>query len=284
MHAKIAGPCPPPPPVPSLPLPSFPIFPARDVNPSPPRPLPTITTESHTQQLSACSTTLHRGSNEYGQLGIGSTVAVVGDAATAASNMGDNAVKVDYGNDSEFPIRFMSCGNSHVCLAHDTTSSGDFIPGNYGYKCWGRNHKGQLGYGDTTDRGSDPSHMGSNLQFLDFGSDGGEFLQAGADFTCVRSRLPGDFSYDKMTMYCFGDNSEKQLGLSDTSIIIGDEAGEVATQAAITPQFPSECGSPLVSPVSGGWGFLGFAMMKGTVCFSCGPGGSPARDDSVFCR
>lgn len=37
-------------------------------------------------------------------------------------------------------------------------------------KCWGYNNKGQLGYGDTTNRGTNQTTIGNNLQFVDLGS------------------------------------------------------------------------------------------------------------------
>lgn len=37
-------------------------------------------------------------------------------------------------------------------------------------KCWGENGLGQLGLGDTNDRGNDPGEMGSALAYLNFGS------------------------------------------------------------------------------------------------------------------
>eukprot|EP00756_Hemistasia_phaeocysticola_P027735 Hpha_TRINITY_DN16133_c2_g2::TRINITY_DN16133_c2_g2_i4::g.5394::m.5394 len=35
-------------------------------------------------------------------------------------------------------------------------------------KCWGWNHVGQLGYGDTNNRGGNAGEMGTNLPFVTF--------------------------------------------------------------------------------------------------------------------
>ena len=38
-------------------------------------------------------------------------------------------------------------------------------------KCFGRNDAGQLGYGDTNNRGDEPDEMGDDLPFVDLGAD-----------------------------------------------------------------------------------------------------------------
>ena len=51
-------------------------------------------------------------------------------------------------------------GGSHTCaILNDDT-----------LKCWGDNSKGQLGYGDTSTRGSGSGQMGDDLPIVDFGS------------------------------------------------------------------------------------------------------------------
>ena len=37
-------------------------------------------------------------------------------------------------------------------------------------KCFGKNNRGQLGYGDTENRGDDADEMGDNLDYVDLGS------------------------------------------------------------------------------------------------------------------
>ena len=37
-------------------------------------------------------------------------------------------------------------------------------------KCFGKNNRGQLGYGDTQNRGDDADEMGDNLDYVDLGS------------------------------------------------------------------------------------------------------------------
>jgi len=51
----------------------------------------------------------------------------------------------------------MAAGHYHTCA----------ILGSGAIKCWGYNALGQLGLGDSTDRGSDPSQMGDALPAVD---------------------------------------------------------------------------------------------------------------------
>ena len=76
-------------------------------------------------------------------------------------------------------------------------------------QCWGGNDYGQLGLGDSHNRGNASDQMGDDLDVVDLG-DG--FVVAdislGHDFTCALS-LVG-------TLKCFGSNAFGQLGYGDT--------------------------------------------------------------------
>ena len=54
--------------------------------------------------------------------------------------------------------------------------------GGQNLRCWGRNAKGELGYGDTHSRGTSAGHMGNYLPVVDVGSD--------VDIETARQRLP----------------------------------------------------------------------------------------------
>ena len=54
----------------------------------------------------------------------------------------------------------VAAGELHVCAILD----------DHRVKCWGYNAEGQLGLGDTKDRGGDPSTMGDNLPTVDLGT------------------------------------------------------------------------------------------------------------------
>lgn len=54
------------------------------------------------------------------------------------------------------------------------------------FQCWGHNNNGQLGQGDTLDRGDTPSSLGTNLAAIAFGAgDVPTAIECGLAFTCV---------------------------------------------------------------------------------------------------
>ena len=60
---------------------------------------------------------------------------------------------VDLGS---YTVASIATGHSHACAVFE----------NGRLKCWGWNAAGQLGYGDTDNRGDGPGEMGSNLTFV----------------------------------------------------------------------------------------------------------------------
>jgi hypothetical protein len=84
-----------------------------------------------------------------------------------------------------------------------------------GWKCWGFNGGGQLGVGDTNDRGRSKAGLGAALPEVDFGP-GLVALDvvAGGKHNCAR--LVGG------QVKCWGDNEYGQLGLGDTFSRGGD--------------------------------------------------------------
>eukprot|EP00756_Hemistasia_phaeocysticola_P052844 Hpha_TRINITY_DN28144_c0_g1::TRINITY_DN28144_c0_g1_i1::g.103210::m.103210 len=76
-------------------------------------------------------------------------------------------------------------------------------------RCFGRNDAGMLGYGDTLQRGSAPSTMGTNLPAL--------------PSTLTAMHLGGDFACGNTSaaLVCWGSNAQGQLGsgsISNTSL------------------------------------------------------------------
>jgi alpha-tubulin suppressor-like RCC1 family protein len=53
--------------------------------------------------------------------------------------------------------RSLALGWAHTCALLDDGT----------VKCWGRNYFGQLGLGDTRDRGGEPNQMGDHLPVVD---------------------------------------------------------------------------------------------------------------------
>lgn len=85
------------------------------------------------------------GYNEYGQLGRSDTQ----DIGGLAGHMGDQLLPVDLGR----PVVAVRAGGYFACAV----LAGGAI------KCWGANHRGQLGLGDTERRGDEAGEMGDLL-------------------------------------------------------------------------------------------------------------------------
>ncbi len=86
-------------------------------------------------------------------------------------------------------------------------------------KCWGYNTQGQLGQGDTDHRGIEPNQMGSDLPFIDLGTDRTvKFIAANYYHACA--------ILDNDSLKCWGRNSKGQLGLGDKENR-GDDANEM---------------------------------------------------------
>ncbi|MFT3772671.1 MAG: MopE-related protein [Minicystis sp.] len=89
-------------------------------------------------------------------------------------------------------------------------------------KCWGYNALGQLGLGDTVERGVDTGEMGNQLPFVNLGTGKtAKAVSAGGHHACA--------ILNDNTVKCWGDNSyygRGNLGLGDTAHR-GDNAGEM---------------------------------------------------------
>jgi alpha-tubulin suppressor-like RCC1 family protein len=134
------------------------------------------------------------GDNEFGQLGLGDT----GNRGQVPGDMGDNLPAVDLGTGRT--ARALAAGVEHTCALLDDDT----------VKCWGYNGTGQLGLGDTNNRGDGPLEMGDNLPAVDLGT--GRTAQALAASTFHTCAL-----LDDGTVKCWGRNDDGQLGLGDTN-------------------------------------------------------------------
>ena len=152
------------------------------------------------------------GHNAYGQLGVGHT-ATLGDGP---GEMGDNLPAVDLGGlpGAGITALALAAGDDHTCALRDDNT----------VKCWGGNLDGQLGLGDTEDRGDGANEMGDSLPTVDLGPGRvAVALGAGSSHTCA-VRDTGD-------LVCWGLNQHGQLGQGDTAWR-GDEAGELGASLA----------------------------------------------------
>jgi alpha-tubulin suppressor-like RCC1 family protein len=89
------------------------------------------------------------GFNASGQLGQGDTSTV-----WRASDLGDSLLAVDLG--AGRTARAIATGDNQTCAILDDAS----------IKCWGSNTAGQLGLGNTSNRGDNSSEMGDNLPVI----------------------------------------------------------------------------------------------------------------------
>jgi cysteine-rich repeat protein len=145
------------------------------------------------------------GRNADGELGQGNTDVWTGDVP---NEMGGNLLPVDFG--TGLTAAGMTLGNTHTCV---------LVAGSGEVKCWGVNNAGNLGLGDTQDRGGLLSDMGDNLQSVDLGTGRtAQQVAAGSNSNCAL--------LDDDTVKCWGINGKGELGQGDT-VWRGDDPGEM---------------------------------------------------------
>ncbi len=133
------------------------------------------------------------GLKPSGELGLGDTM-TRGDFS---GDMGDALPTVDLGTGRSAVA--IAAGETHTCAVLDDAT----------VRCWGYNAFGQLGLGDTRNRGDMPGQMGDNLPAVDLGT--GQMavaVAAGGLHTCAL--------LDDGAVKCWGNNDFGQLGVGDT--------------------------------------------------------------------
>jgi cysteine-rich repeat protein len=147
---------------------------------------------AHTCVILASGAVKCWGLNSFGGLGLGDGQ----HRGMKPGDMGDALPTVDLGA-GETAVA-ISAGYYHTCA---------ILQGG-AVKCWGKNEDGQLGLGDTVDRGSSPSDMGDGLPAVDLGTGKTAVaISAGAQYTCAL--LGGG------EVKCWGSNVSGNLGLGD---------------------------------------------------------------------
>ena len=132
------------------------------------------------------------GRNRYGRLGYGHNNSLGDDEG----EMGDHLQTVDLG-DNFVPVQ-VDCGGQHSCA----------LSVDHHIKCWGRNNYGQLGQGDTRNRGDDDGEMGDHLSAIDVGTSFNvSNIRSGRHHVCAFS--------DNDDVKCWGGNQFGSLGLGD---------------------------------------------------------------------
>ena len=114
---------------------------------------------------------------------------------SAGNNIAQSTQTYGFKTSVTFP---MTAGSAHSCYMLDNGS----------VKCWGKNNLGQLGLGNTSNRGDNSSEMGDNLDAVDLGSGiKATAIAAGGNHTCA--------ILDNESIKCWGYNVSGQLGLGD---------------------------------------------------------------------
>jgi alpha-tubulin suppressor-like RCC1 family protein len=148
------------------------------------------------------------GLGTNGRLGYGTTTSL----GRASGQMGDALATIDLGTGRTAVS--ISAGSAHTCAVLDNAT----------VKCWGLNTDGQLGLGDTDDRGDDAGEMGDALVTIDLGTGRTALaISAGSTHTCA--------VLDNATAKCWGAGANGRLGYGDQSSL-GDDSGEMGNALA----------------------------------------------------
>jgi len=146
------------------------------------------------------------GDNRVGQLGLGD----IDNRGTSRVQLGSALHAVDLGTDR--PAIAIAAGKQHACALLEDGA----------IKCWGGNSSGQLGLGDSIDRGSGPSQLGSDLPAVDLGTRCQAYeLGAGEERSCAICA--------QGVVKCWGSNQYGELGVGDFESR-GDQPDEMGHQ------------------------------------------------------
>jgi hypothetical protein len=154
----------------------------------------------HACALLADDTVRCWGINTFGQLGLGDDLSrLPADAPPEGLEAAHLAPE---------PVLDIALGSNSTCALFATGAM----------KCWGLNATGQLGLGDTANRGDAPGEMES-LPYIELAAPVQQ-IAASNNHTCA---LLTD-----STMQCWGRNATGELGVGTTRVY-GDEPGEMGT-------------------------------------------------------
>ena len=181
------------------------------------------------------------GKGGNGRLGQGA-VDNIGDGV---NEMGSNLSAINLGTGRTATA--VATGGMHTCALLDNGS----------IKCWGDNSLGQLGQGDTNNRGDGAGELGNSLMPIDLGSGRRAIaVVAGHSRSCAL--------LDNYLVKCWGEGGSGQLGqgntdnLGDSTGEMGDKLGTIALGAGrrvmdivAGTTIPVSCWITIVSSVGG---------------------------------
>ena len=190
------------------------------------------------------------GENGSGQLGQGDTT----DRGDQPGELGDALPPIPLGTGRTATA--ITAGDEFACALLDDGS----------VKCWGNNVRGQLGVGDTANRGDQGAELGDALPSVPLGTGRtATAVTAGAAHACAR--------LDDATVRCWGYNNVGQLGQGGTDNR-GDQAGELGDAL---PAIALGTGRTATA-VSAGGPFSCALLDDGAVkCWGAGVGNAPGE-------
>ncbi|MEQ1876898.1 MAG: hypothetical protein ABL958_09650 [Bdellovibrionia bacterium] len=136
-------------------------------------------------------------------------------------------------------------------------------------KCWGDNSNGQLGYGDTLNRGNTSTTIGDSLPYVDLGSVSKPMKISGGRYhTCAL--------FENGKVKCWGSNSRGELGLGD-NVPRGNKPGQMGDALPFV-----NLGTDMVTDITAGE-YMSCALFKnGKVkCWGDGQGGRLGYGDTT---
>jgi len=170
------------------------------------------------------------GQNAYGQLGHGNSDSNYG---TGSDQCGDYLIPTDLG--SNLPEKkLIAMGTDHTCVV--------FVDNRM--KCWGRNHKAQLGLGHRTDVGRASDDMGDNLPFVDIGDWVPKEVHMTFAATCLFTTTD--------QVVCWGFRSDGHCGVPGDDSYIGDEEEHMGNNLQAI-DFGSHTDGSKISITNGVW-------------------------------
>ena len=169
------------------------------------------------------------GNNAAGQLGYGNIFSK-GDQEHDMTNL----PFIDLGgiiDGHHFSVLAIASGDSHNCaiIVDPPRAPPERAWEERKVKCWGENEHGQLGRGNTEDRGDEGGEMRNALDFIQLGQGGGQQLEvvaisAGISHSCaILNTTQGK------QIKCWGSNSAGQLGAGSTASKRGALANEMGS-------------------------------------------------------
>lgn len=142
-----------------------------------------------------------------------------GDAFYGTLGLGDQQGRGDQPGEMGDALPYVDLGTGRTPKSGTGSYDTCAILDNGKVKCWGRNSVGQLGLGDTTNRGGAPGEMGDALAYVDLGAARtAKAIGTGFNHTCA--------ILDNGTIKCWGDGASGVLGLGNV-LPRGDGPGEM---------------------------------------------------------